>query len=78
MALGDRGAREGGSVGEGPIAVARKLRNVDIVAAKLEAFEDDYAPPEGVTPLNPGFFRLQRMKDSPGAKVRFSAPKGLQ
>lgn len=62
-ALGRRGEREGADQGIGELpGRKRKSRRAVSVAARLAAFHDTHVVPEGVTPLNPGFFKMQRLR----------------
>jgi len=44
-------------------------RMKDQVARRVAAFEDNPPVAEGVVPLNPGFFKLQRMRSQRPAKT---------
>lgn len=58
--LGQRGERDGGLPPSG--GKSRKAQLAEHVKARVDAFVDDESVPAGVQPLNPGFFKMQRMR----------------
>lgn len=71
MRLGGRGDRGGIAHGEGPLpGRRRKPRAAALIKARVSAFLERDRPvaAEGVIPLNPGFFVLERMRAE--AKVK--------
>lgn len=68
--LGQIGERKSGDPGEGPL---RKPRRRELVAKRVAAYRERCAPKchkPGVTPLNGGFFELERMRAEKRAKPR--------
>lgn len=73
--LGERGDKAVTLGGEGVLPGKRRKKpaNEKIalrVAKFCECHEPGAACPEGVQPLNPGFFLLERMRASSGAKSK--------
>ena len=69
--LGERGAGEVALSGDGPLPGKRRLAPSDErIAAKVAQFVDVAPMVEGVMLLNPGFFRLERMRARSVVKER--------
>lgn len=64
-----RGRDDGPPAGVFPAGSAR-AHDIERIAERAADFVDEPPEAEGVVPLNPGFFKLQRMRGGPVAKSR--------